>query len=78
MNTHPATASAPSLEGAAWSKSSYSNGGGNCVEWAPNHARATGAVPVRDSKDAHGPTLAFESAAWSCFVTAVKGGELSA
>ncbi|MFE6776868.1 DUF397 domain-containing protein [Streptomyces sp. NPDC057702] len=58
-----------------WIKSSYSTNGGNCVEWAPARAAATGTVPVRDSKDPHGPTLAFDAAAWAAFVTSVKVGD---
>lgn len=43
-----------------WVKSSYSNGqGGECIEWAPGHAAATGKYLVRDSKDPHGPHLAL-------------------
>ncbi|MER0243033.1 DUF397 domain-containing protein [Streptomyces sp. HSW2009] len=56
-----------------WIKSSYSStNGGNCVEWAPTRVFAAGVVPVRDSKDPHGPALAFDTAAWSAFVAAVK------
>ncbi|WP_229890664.1 DUF397 domain-containing protein [Streptomyces mashuensis] len=34
-------------------------------------------VPVRDSKSApHGPAVVFPAAAWSAFVTGVKGGVL--
>ncbi|MBY8885763.1 DUF397 domain-containing protein [Streptomyces sp. PTM05] len=65
----------PDLTRAAWVKSSYSNGnGGNCIEWAPAHA--TSVVPVRDSKDPHGPALLFTPHAWSAFIGAVKSGEL--
>ncbi|WP_438490548.1 DUF397 domain-containing protein [Streptomyces sp. S186] len=32
-------------------------------------------VPVRDSKDQHGPALIFSAAAWSSFVADVKGGQ---
>ncbi|GAA3039865.1 DUF397 domain-containing protein [Kitasatospora sp. NPDC127116] len=39
-----------------WRKSSYSNGDGDCVEVAEGIA---GMVPVRDSKDPHGPALRF-------------------
>ncbi|WP_461005747.1 DUF397 domain-containing protein, partial [Streptomyces capparidis] len=47
----------PDLTHAQWLKSTHSgNGGGNCVEWAPSHA-PTGLIPVRDSKDPHGPAL---------------------
>ncbi|WP_327190438.1 DUF397 domain-containing protein [Streptomyces xinghaiensis] len=60
---------------AAWRKSSYSSGnGGNCVEVAGG---VTNTVPVRDSKNPHGPALAFEAAAWAAFVTGVKTGRLS-
>lgn len=61
-----------------WVKSSYSNNGGSCVEWAPTYATATDTVPVRDSKDPHGPALTFSTNGWSSFVTAVKGGEFPA
>ncbi|MFI2029905.1 DUF397 domain-containing protein [Streptomyces buecherae] len=58
-----------------WTKSTYSGVEANaCVEWAPAHAATTGIVPVRDSKDPHGPTLTFEPAAWNAFITAVKAG----
>ncbi|MFJ8477394.1 DUF397 domain-containing protein [Kitasatospora sp. NPDC094011] len=34
-----------------------------------------GLVPVRDSKDPHGPALAFPADAWRSFVAAVRTGE---
>ncbi|MBC3992822.1 DUF397 domain-containing protein [Streptomyces sp. AC563] len=59
-----------------WVKSSYSDGeGGQCVEWAPGYAATARVVPVRDSKDPHGPTLTFESTAWAAFIAGVKAGE---
>ncbi|GAU64991.1 hypothetical protein SSP35_01_03280 [Streptomyces sp. NBRC 110611] len=59
-----------------WVKSSYSgNNGGNCIEIAPG---IPALVPVRDSKNADGPVLAFPAADWSSFVAAVKGGEFQA
>ncbi|MFE5735963.1 DUF397 domain-containing protein [Streptomyces celluloflavus] len=61
-----------------WFKSSYSNNGGQCVEVAANLAVSRGVVPVRDSKDPHGPVLTIAPAAWSEFVGSVKAGELSA
>jgi hypothetical protein len=64
-------ATASGLEGASWFKSSYSNGGGNCVEVADGFP----CVPVRDSKDPHGPALVFGAAAWSAFVAGVKAGD---
>ncbi|AXK34476.1 DUF397 domain-containing protein [Streptomyces armeniacus] len=65
-------------ESPRWLKSSYSENGGACVEVAGNLVASRGVVPVRDSKNPHGPALAFESAAWSSFVGAVRGGEFSA
>ena len=59
-----------------WRKSSYSgNEGGSCIEVLDGHPSG---VPVRDSKDPHGPALVFPAAGWSSFVTAVKDGSLSA
>ncbi|MFE3653336.1 DUF397 domain-containing protein [Streptomyces sp. NPDC059152] len=55
-----------------WRKSSYSNGSQSCVEVADGFA---GAVPVRDSKDPHGPALVFPADDWSSFVSAIKRGE---
>ncbi|MDW6063082.1 DUF397 domain-containing protein [Streptomyces sp. FXJ1.4098] len=62
----------------SWFKSSYSNNGGDCIEVAANLVASRGIVPVRDSKEPHGPALVFESFAWSSFVAAVKGGEFPA
>ncbi|MEU6175353.1 DUF397 domain-containing protein [Streptantibioticus parmotrematis] len=59
-----------------WHKSSHSStNGGDCVEMG---AGLSGVVPVRDSKDPHGPALAFTSAAWASFTDAVKRGEIGA
>ncbi|MER0480426.1 DUF397 domain-containing protein [Streptomyces sp. Edi2] len=55
---------------AVWRKSSYTNGdGGDCVEVVDD---LPGIVPVRDSKDPHGPAIVFPATAWSTFVAAVK------
>ncbi|WP_307806857.1 DUF397 domain-containing protein [Streptomyces sp. FH025] len=60
-----------------WRKSSYSgDNGGECVEVAL--ASLPGAVPVRDSKDPHGPTLVFPASAWESFIAAVRDGEFPA
>ncbi|MEV8327234.1 Scr1 family TA system antitoxin-like transcriptional regulator [Kitasatospora sp. NPDC056731] len=56
----------------SWLKSSYSNGGGECIEVAPG---LTGILPVRDSKDPEGPRLAFGADAWRSFITGVKSGD---
>ncbi|MGW1673319.1 DUF397 domain-containing protein [Streptomyces sp. NPDC002324] len=59
----------PDLTGARWVASSYSgNGGGNCLQVAPNVAAASGVVPVRDSKNPQGGTLFFSVDQWSTFV----------
>ncbi|GAA2624231.1 DUF397 domain-containing protein [Streptomyces axinellae] len=53
-----------------WRKSSYSNStGGACVEVADN---LPGTVPVRDSKNPHGPTLVFPAATWAAFTDSLK------
>ncbi|MEV5483637.1 MULTISPECIES: DUF397 domain-containing protein [Streptomyces] len=63
------------LTAVTWRKSSYSNqDGGECVEVSDDFARAV--VPVRDSKNPHGPILAFAADGWSSFVSAVKDGSL--
>ncbi|QKW09762.1 DUF397 domain-containing protein [Streptomyces sp. NA04227] len=64
-------------ESPLWCKSSYSNNGGQCIEVAGNLVAAHGVVPVRDSKNPSGPSLTFESSAWSSFVAAVKGEGVS-
>ncbi|MGW6736846.1 DUF397 domain-containing protein [Streptomyces sp. NPDC055013] len=63
------------LTGVTWRKSSYSNpDGGECVEVADN--LATPLVPVRDSKNPHGPALILPAAAWASFVAAVRRDEI--
>ncbi|MEE1790939.1 DUF397 domain-containing protein [Streptomyces sp. BE308] len=54
-----------------WFKSSYSDSsnGSECVEVAA----ASGAVHIRDSKNAHGPRLAVAPAAWAGFVSYAAG-----
>ncbi|MER0241955.1 DUF397 domain-containing protein [Streptomyces sp. HSW2009] len=62
-----------------WIKSSYSGVEANaCLEWAPLRISTTGKVPVRDSKEPSGPTLAFAPAAWATFITAVKANDFQA
>ncbi|MFJ3216174.1 DUF397 domain-containing protein [Kitasatospora sp. NPDC086801] len=58
-----------------WSKATASNPNENCVEVADGF---TGIVPVRDSKDPHGPALSFSPEAWQSFIAAVQAGELPA
>ena len=44
--------------------------GGACIEVASG---APGVVAVRDSKDPHGPLLAFTPGRWTAFTSTVKG-----
>ncbi|MEU3960006.1 DUF397 domain-containing protein [Streptomyces buecherae] len=37
-----------------------------------------GVVPVRDSKDPHGPILSFNASAWEAFIDGVKTGDFNA
>ncbi|BAU86131.1 hypothetical protein SLA_5250 [Streptomyces laurentii] len=60
-------------ESPRWFKSSYSNNGGTCVEWAPACASVTGTIPVRDSKNVTGPVLDVSTTAFAVFVAGVKG-----
>ncbi|MCG6499178.1 DUF397 domain-containing protein [Kitasatospora sp. A2-31] len=55
-----------------WRKSRHSTNGGNCIEVGDG---MPGAVPVRDSKDPHGPALTFPASAWRSFVVAVRAGD---
>ncbi|MFD8327582.1 DUF397 domain-containing protein [Streptomyces lydicus] len=58
----------------SWRKSSYSGSeNGACVEIADGQP---GVVPVRDSKNPHGPALVFSISRWSSFVAAVNNGTL--
>ncbi|MGA4841157.1 DUF397 domain-containing protein [Streptomyces sp. G45] len=58
------------LEVARWRKSTYSGGGGDdCLEVGDGHPAI---VPVRDSKNPHGPKLVFHAPAWTAFVTNLK------
>ncbi|WP_374191407.1 DUF397 domain-containing protein [Planomonospora sp. ID82291] len=66
-----------------WRKSSLSTGG-DCVEvavvpgdpaLAAHKADVDELYLVRDSKDPHGPALAFTPSEWDAFVGGVKAGE---
>lgn len=58
-----------------WFKSSYSgSSGSDCVEAAFLCGGA--GMAVRDSKDAHGPVLTFDTASFASFLDDVKAGRL--
>ncbi|MEU7642390.1 DUF397 domain-containing protein [Streptomyces sp. NPDC039016] len=64
------------LSNAHWYKSSHSDhNGGSCLEVSNS---LPGLIPVRDSKDPHGPALVFPAGGWSAFVDAVKDGRFPA
>ncbi|MFE6979172.1 DUF397 domain-containing protein [Streptomyces sp. NPDC057682] len=59
------------VEMGTWRKSTYSGAsGGDCLEVHDGHPDI---VPVRDSKVTDGPALVFRAAAWSAFVSGLKG-----
>ncbi|WP_031170943.1 DUF397 domain-containing protein [Streptomyces durhamensis] len=59
----------PDLSMATWHKSSYSQGGNDCLEVTHDFPAL---VPVRDSKTPQGPKLVFRPEAWSAFVANLK------
>ncbi|NJP65414.1 DUF397 domain-containing protein [Streptomyces spiramenti] len=59
-------------ESPRWFTSSYSGGGGQCIEVATNLAASRSVVPVRDSKNPAGPALAVPTGAFASFLTGVK------
>lgn len=59
-----------------WFKSSYSDNGGQCIEWAPAHASVHGVVPVRDSKQPEGPVLMVSAGAFAGLVSLARGADL--
>ena len=56
------------LSRAAWRKSTYSGGNGDCVEVAGLNS----AVAVRDSKHPNGPKLIFTQDNWRAFIQSMK------
>ncbi len=65
----------PDLSRARWFKSSFSGTETNCIEVADGFAAV---IPVRDSKDPHGPALIFAADAWRAFVDGVRVGDFPA
>ncbi|MEU0985984.1 DUF397 domain-containing protein [Streptomyces sp. NPDC005953] len=58
-----------------WIKSSHSGNGGQCVEWSPSHASATGIVPVRDSKRPNGPVLMVSTNAFAGLISLARSAK---
>ena len=54
---------------AAWRTSTYSNGQAECVEITD---ALPGIIAVRDSKNPHGPALAFGHGQWRAFAAQLK------
>ncbi|WP_084521149.1 DUF397 domain-containing protein [Nocardia uniformis] len=59
------------LTGVAWFKSSYSQGGSDCVDVA---FLENSKVGVRDSKNPAGPALTFTPTMWDSFTAGVQAG----
>ncbi|MCM2391765.1 DUF397 domain-containing protein [Streptomyces albipurpureus] len=57
----------------SWTKSSYSDGGNNCVEVAHG---GSGVMPVRDSKRPD-PVIVVGGHTWTAFVSGVKSGDVA-
>jgi hypothetical protein len=56
----------------SWRKSSFSNGGGACVEVATN---LPGMVGLRDSKNPYGPMLVITADAWHACTAGIRDGQ---
>ncbi|WP_405490286.1 DUF397 domain-containing protein [Nocardia sp. NBC_00511] len=59
------------IRGPRFAKSSFSYGGGDCVEVAYHEEQ----IAVRDSKDKQSPTLWFTKSEWRAFVSGARAGE---
>ncbi|MFH9069712.1 DUF397 domain-containing protein [Streptomyces alboflavus] len=56
--------------GDQWRKSTYSSADGDdCLE--VNDAHRPAGVPVRDSKNPHGPAVLFGAPAWKAFLASL-------
>ncbi|WPB92515.1 DUF397 domain-containing protein [Streptomyces malaysiensis] len=67
------------LTAAEWIRSSYSDAnGGQCVEFSRSFAQTHDTIPVRDSKNPHGPVLIVSAAGWASFVSGLIRGAFPA
>ncbi|MFD0203567.1 MULTISPECIES: DUF397 domain-containing protein [Saccharothrix] len=64
--------SAADLKGVTWTKSSYSDAIGNCVEVA---ALDGGDIAMRNSRFPEGPALVYTRAELAAFVAGARDGE---
>ena len=62
------------LSRATWRTSSYSNGGGECVEVAELPDRG---CALRDSKNPDGGVILVDRRAWATLLAGIKTGRLS-
>ncbi len=62
----------PDLSTAAWRKSSFSNGGGDCVEVAPLD---DGRIAVRNSNHPDAGVVFFTRSEMDAYIKGVKSGE---
>ncbi|MFD6192993.1 DUF397 domain-containing protein [Streptomyces sp. NPDC060275] len=67
---HPSATSTRTPPGRSRTHTRPRRPGGDCVEVADN--RATGAVPVRDSKNPSGPVVTVGAGAWQSFVDGLR------
>lgn len=65
---------ASELTGAAWFKSSFSDGGEQCIEVADLRQTVHSAVAVRDSKVPRGDALLLGPTAFSMFIESARAG----
>ncbi|MEV7286313.1 DUF397 domain-containing protein [Streptomyces sp. NPDC093252] len=63
-------------ESPQWFASSFSENGGQCVEAAANLLTSQGVVPVRDSKDPHGPVLMLSPSAFAGLVALARSSNI--
>ncbi|MFJ2603733.1 DUF397 domain-containing protein [Streptomyces sp. NPDC091279] len=60
-----------------WTSSTYSQAnGGECLQWAPEHAQENGVVLVRDSKTPHGPRLTLTTTSWAQLIDVARNFDL--
>ena len=69
---HPESLGPPDLSDASWRRSSFSQGGNDCVQTA---FLPDGCVALRHSKDPDGSVLVYTPREWDAFLKGAKDGE---